>query len=236
MGSSLIVFHARHWRAADRHRHPQRRLSQVGVVVLAEAEPDDAPGAHVQDRVEVELALVGGYLGAVAVPLAVDLLSAELAADQVRCPPPSPALPGRAAAPPSRPCAQPQLTHDRRDRVDTDPPPLITQVRGDPRRPVQSAPAETMRSRPSRVPTATAQTQPVWPVSWASSAPVPGSHTRTVPSAPAETMRSRSSRVPTATARTGARDADAVHKPLLLSCMAMITMLIAEGRVPPPAG
>ena len=41
--------------------------------MLAEGEPDDPPRPHVQHTVEVELALVGGDLGAVAVPLAVEL-------------------------------------------------------------------------------------------------------------------------------------------------------------------
>src|SRR5680860_1679912 len=73
--------------AADRDRHLQRGDGQVGVVVLAQGEPDDAPRTHVQHAVQVELALVGGNLGAIPVPLAIHRGGREIAADQVRCPP-----------------------------------------------------------------------------------------------------------------------------------------------------
>jgi hypothetical protein len=110
--------------------------SQVGVVVLAQGEPDDPPRAHVQHRVEVELALVGGDLGAIAIPLVVEPIGAEVPADQVRCPPPAPALPGGLPAFTLGPGDQTELAHQLRDGVLADPPTLIAQVRGDPRRTV----------------------------------------------------------------------------------------------------
>jgi hypothetical protein len=67
--------------AAHRHRHHQRAVGQLGVVVLAEREPEHPAGGHVHHRGQVELALAGGNLGAVAVPLAVDLLCAEVPLD-----------------------------------------------------------------------------------------------------------------------------------------------------------
>ena len=45
--------------AADRDGHRQRRVGQLGVVVLVQREPDDPPRTHVQDRVQEQLALVG---------------------------------------------------------------------------------------------------------------------------------------------------------------------------------
>jgi hypothetical protein len=63
--------------AADRDRHRQRGLRQVGVVVLTDREPDDPARPHVQHAVQVELALLGRELGAVAVPLAVQLVAAK---------------------------------------------------------------------------------------------------------------------------------------------------------------
>ena len=69
--------HAGDLPAARRHRHRQRAVGQLRIVVLAEREPEHPPGGHVQDRGQVELALTGGDLGAVAVPLAVDLLAGK---------------------------------------------------------------------------------------------------------------------------------------------------------------
>ena len=72
-------------------------------------------------------------LGAIAIPRAVDLLSGELAADQVRCQPPTPTGPSGLFMPALAAGLQAELTHDRRNGVLTDPPPLIAQVRGGPR-------------------------------------------------------------------------------------------------------
>jgi hypothetical protein len=118
--------------STDRDRHLQSRLGKVGVVVLAQAEPDDPPRSHVQDRVQVEPALVGGNLGAVAVPLAVEPVGAEVPADQVRCPPPAAALPGGLLTLLAASGGQPELTHELCDGVLADPTPGVTQVRGDP--------------------------------------------------------------------------------------------------------
>ena len=143
--------------AADRDRHPQRRGRQVGVVVLAQPEPDDAPRPHVEDRVEVELALIGGDLGAIAVPLVVEPIGGEGPADQVRCPPLPPALPGGLLATPLAPSSHPELAHQGSDGVLADGPPLIPQVGGDPGRPVGAAmlgeqpPDLDLQLRPPRV-------------------------------------------------------------------------------------
>jgi threonine dehydrogenase-like Zn-dependent dehydrogenase len=67
--------------AAHRHRHGQRAVGQSGVVVLAEREAEYPPGGHVQDRGQVELALPGLDLGAIAVPFLVDLLRGEVPLD-----------------------------------------------------------------------------------------------------------------------------------------------------------
>src|SRR3954447_6220102 len=122
--------------APDRDRHLQGRSGQVGVVMLTQTEPDDPPRAHVQHRVQVELALVGGNLGAVPVPLVVEPVCAEVPADAVRCPPPAPTRTGGLPAPATTSRGEPKLAHQRRNGVLADPPALITQVRGDPRRPV----------------------------------------------------------------------------------------------------
>ena len=68
-------------------------------MMLRQREAEDPARAHVQDRGEVELALLRGDLGMVAVPLDVDLLRREVPPDQVRgalasCRP----LPGRVVA------------------------------------------------------------------------------------------------------------------------------------------
>jgi hypothetical protein len=67
-------------------RHLQRRLGELGVVMGPDAEPDDAARAHVQHAVQVQLALVGWDLGAVAIPLAVEPIRGEVTLEQVRCP------------------------------------------------------------------------------------------------------------------------------------------------------
>ena len=111
--------------AADRDRHDQRVVGQVGVVVFTQAEPDDAPRRHVQDAVQVELAVVGGYLGAVAVPLAVEPVGGEVTPDQVRRPPPAPPRTGGLLTATFPPGSQPELAHQLRDGVLADPPALV---------------------------------------------------------------------------------------------------------------
>ena len=54
--------------AAHRDRHRQCRVGEVGVVVLAEGEPDDAPAAHVQHRVQEQLAFTVPALNQTAEP------------------------------------------------------------------------------------------------------------------------------------------------------------------------
>src|SRR4051812_38519278 len=90
---------------AARDRHSERVVGQLGVVVLAEGEPDDAPRTHVQHRVQEQLALVGDDLGAVAVPLAIQLVGREVPADQAPPPPPPPALAARLPSPLARPAS-----------------------------------------------------------------------------------------------------------------------------------
>ena len=63
--------HAGHLAAAHGHRHGQRAVGQLRVVVLAERKPEDPARAHVQHRIQIQLALTGDDLGAVAVPVAV---------------------------------------------------------------------------------------------------------------------------------------------------------------------
>jgi hypothetical protein len=82
---------------------------------------------------EVELALVGGNLGAVAVPLVVEPIRSEVPADQVRCAPPAAALPGGLFALLAAAGGQPELTHELGNGVLADPPAGIPQVGGDPR-------------------------------------------------------------------------------------------------------
>jgi hypothetical protein len=79
-----VEYRAGHRAAADSHRHGQRAVSQLCVVMGAEREPDDPARAHVQHRIEVELALGCLDLSAVAVPAAVDPVRAELALALVR--------------------------------------------------------------------------------------------------------------------------------------------------------
>ena len=127
-------------------------------MVLTDGEPDDPARGHVQDAVKVELALIGGHFGAIAVPPAVELSDGELAADQVRCPPPSPPLPGGLLAAPLAPGGQPELPHHLGDGVLTDSPTLIAQVRSDSRSTIGPAmlgeqePDPRLELSPPRVP------------------------------------------------------------------------------------
>src|SRR3954452_4873289 len=73
--------------AADRDGHLQGCLGEGGVLVLAHSAADDPTCANVEHAVEVELALLGCDHGAAAVPLVVEPVGAEVALDQVRCPP-----------------------------------------------------------------------------------------------------------------------------------------------------
>jgi hypothetical protein len=127
-----VEHHAGHLAAADRDRHGQGAVGQLRVVPLAQGEPQHPAGGHVQDRDQVQSAFTGDDLGAVAEPLAVELAGGEVAFDQVRCPPPALARPGRAPALLRPPRGHAQLAHQPGDGVLTDPPPGITQIRGDP--------------------------------------------------------------------------------------------------------
>jgi len=119
--------------AADGHGHRQRAVRQLGVVVVGQGEPHDPPRSHVQHRGQVQLALVGDDLGAVAVPLLVHRAGREVAADQVRGPPPTPARAGGTPTLLAHPGHQMLLTHDLRDGLLADPPARLAQVIGDPR-------------------------------------------------------------------------------------------------------
>jgi len=99
---------------------------EIGVVVLADGESDDPPRAHVQHRVQLELALISVHLGAVGVPLVVDPVRLEVPFDQVRGPPSALVLPGGAASVPLRAGHQVLLTHDRRHGVHADLPARLT--------------------------------------------------------------------------------------------------------------
>ena len=63
--------------AADRDRHRQRPVGQIGIVMLRHGEPDDPPRPHIEHAVQVQLALIGDDLGAVAKPLLVELVRAN---------------------------------------------------------------------------------------------------------------------------------------------------------------
>jgi hypothetical protein len=105
-----VEHHPRHLAAAHRHRHGQRTVGQRRVVALAQGEPQHPAGSNIEDRDQVQPALIGGDLGAVTEPLAVELAGREVSLAQVRGPPPAPAWPGvalrfflrRAARPSSR--------------------------------------------------------------------------------------------------------------------------------------
>jgi hypothetical protein len=102
-------------------------------VVLAQGKPDDPPGGHIEHAGQVQLALGGDDLGAVAVPLAIELLGGEVPADQVwRRLAPSP-RPSCGAPVAFRAGLQALLAQQCRDGVLTDPLPGLAQVSGDPR-------------------------------------------------------------------------------------------------------
>src|SRR5262249_59192838 len=105
-------------------------------MVLTEREPEHPPGAHVQHRGQVQLALIGGDLGPVPIPFAVDRGRGEVPLDQVRRPPPAPARPGRALAPVllAGPPAPPP-PHARRRGLPPPPPPPPPGRRGPPAAP-----------------------------------------------------------------------------------------------------
>src|SRR4051794_35507452 len=58
--------------AADRDGHLPGCLGEVGVVVLAEGEPNDPPPAQAHSGAQVDRALVGSDGGAVVVPLVLE--------------------------------------------------------------------------------------------------------------------------------------------------------------------
>src|SRR6266480_5672061 len=122
--------------AAHRHRHRQRAVGQLGGVAPRQGEPEHPPGAHVQHRDEVQLALIGSDLGPVTKPLLIDLLRGEVPVNQVRRPPPALPRPGRGPAPALPPRHQALLTHRGGDSVLAYPPAAVTQAISDPRRPV----------------------------------------------------------------------------------------------------
>ena len=78
--------HPGHVPAAHRHRHDQRGVGQLRVMMLGQGEPEHPAGGRVQHRREVQLALIGVDIGAVAVPLLVDLGRGEVPLDQVPAP------------------------------------------------------------------------------------------------------------------------------------------------------
>ncbi len=63
--------------------HDQGPGGQLGVVMGADGEADEATGGQVLDGGQVELALLGGDLGQVPAPLLVDLGGAEVPFEQV---------------------------------------------------------------------------------------------------------------------------------------------------------
>src|SRR5262249_39995802 len=95
--------------------------------------------------VQVQLALAGGDLGAVAVPAAVDPAGGELPLHPVRRPPPAPARAGGTLAPLLPPGSQAQLGHQARDRVLLAPPARPPHRGGHPRPPLLArAPPEQL--------------------------------------------------------------------------------------------
>jgi hypothetical protein len=84
----------------------------------------------------MQLPFIGGDLGAVAEPSAVERGRREVPLDQVRCPPPAFAWPGRGLAFLLSPGRQAELTHERCDGVLAHPPSRLAQISGDPRRTV----------------------------------------------------------------------------------------------------
>jgi hypothetical protein len=91
--------------AADAQLH--RSDGQLGGGVLADGVPHRHPGA-VHDRHQVQRALVGGQLGVVGVPQAVQLGWAELTLAQVRRRPGPGVAAGQSRPPPPAPMAADQ--------------------------------------------------------------------------------------------------------------------------------
>jgi hypothetical protein len=122
--------------AADGDRHRQRRIGQVGVVVLAQGEPEDASGGAVQHAVQPDDRNSLPWSVGISVPSPYHLRfgwsAANAPADQVWGPPAAPSGPGGGQAAPGGAGLQPQFAQDRRDGVLADPPAGLAQVRGDP--------------------------------------------------------------------------------------------------------
>jgi hypothetical protein len=101
------------------------RDRQVRIVMPAQGEPQYPAGGHVQHAIQVQRALTGGYLGAVAVPFLVDLRRREVPLDQIRRPPLAPARTGARPALLLRPGGQAHLGHYGGDGVLADLPPSV---------------------------------------------------------------------------------------------------------------
>jgi hypothetical protein len=71
-------------RPLGRNRHPQGRQRQVGAQVIAHCPADDLSAVEVQDRGQIEPALIGLDIGDVGEPDPVRRGSGEVALDQVR--------------------------------------------------------------------------------------------------------------------------------------------------------
>jgi hypothetical protein len=114
MDQSITVVQAA---APDRQLHGAD--GQLGGRVLAHGLPDRQPGAAVDDRGQIQRALVGGQLGVVGVPQPVELGWAELPATQVRCRRGLRVAPGQARPPPSATMAahQPSARISRATRL-----------------------------------------------------------------------------------------------------------------------
>src|SRR2546421_5019802 len=88
---------AGHLAAAHRDGHGQRAVGERRVMPLAQGESQHPAGGHIQDRDQVQPALIGGDLGAVTEPFAVQRSRWEIPLDQVRRPPPALAQASRGA-------------------------------------------------------------------------------------------------------------------------------------------
>jgi hypothetical protein len=121
--------HPGHLAAAHRHRHRQRPVSELRIVMLGQGEPHHPPGAHIQHRGQVQRALTGGDLCSIALPFLGDGLGGEVPFHHIRGTPAAPPGPGRRSAPFPAPCGETLLTHQRRDGVLAEGPPLIPQLR-----------------------------------------------------------------------------------------------------------
>ncbi len=104
---------------------------------------------QVQDRGQIERALVGGDLGQVPDPGHVRRRRrGKVTPDQVRCLTRRRVGLGQPPTPAFRAGHQVQLGHHRRDRVHADPPTRLPQLVGDPRRPVGApVPGEQINDR-----------------------------------------------------------------------------------------